>query len=76
MRAIEVPQALDVGEKRESDEVQGCDVSEIPLHVWQNEKPKGIRLWRGAEEYFLSFRSTRYDILYPVMKTLDSISNG
>jgi hypothetical protein len=69
MRAIEVSQALDVGEKRESDEVQGCNVSEIPLHVWQDEKTKGIRLWRRAEEYFLSFRSTRDDLLYPVMKT-------
>jgi hypothetical protein len=58
MRAIEVPQALDVREKHQGDEIQGCDVGEIPLHVWQDEKAKGGRLWWGAEKDFLSFRST------------------
>lgn len=58
MGAVEVSQVLDVGEKCQGDEVQGCDVSEIPLHVWQDEEAKGVRLWWRAEKYFLSFRST------------------
>jgi len=58
MRAIEVPQALDVRKKRQGDEVQGCGVGEIPLHVRQDEEAKGGRLWRRAVKYFLSFRST------------------
>jgi hypothetical protein len=68
MRTIEVPQALDVGEKHQGDEVQGCSVNEIPLHVRQNEEAKRGRLWRRAEKYFLSFRSTRDDLLYPIIK--------
>lgn len=58
MRAIEVSQVRDVGEKCQGDEVQGCDGSEIPLHVRQDEEAKGVCLWWRAEKYLLSFRST------------------
>lgn len=76
MREIEVSQALDIWEKRQGDEIQGCEVSEIPLHVWQDEETEGVRLWRRAEKYFLSFRSTRDDLVYPIfMKTLESMSD-
>jgi hypothetical protein len=77
MREIEVSQALDVREKCQGDEVQGCEVSEIPLHVWQDEEAEGVRLWRRAEKDFLSFRSTRDDLIYPVfMQALGSMSDG
>ena len=77
MRAIEVSQALDVWEKCQGDEIQGCEVNEIPLHVWQDEETEGILLWRRAENDFLSFGSTRYNLVYPViMKTLESMSDG
>lgn len=66
MRAIEVSQTLDVWKKHQGDEVQGCDGSEIPFHVRQDEEAKGGHLGRGAEKYFLGFRSTRNDLLYPV----------
>jgi hypothetical protein len=46
MREIEVSQALDVWEKRQGDEIQGCEVGEIPLHVWQDEEAERVRLWR------------------------------
>jgi hypothetical protein len=46
MREIEVSQALDVWEKCQGDEIQGCKVSEIPLHVWQYEEAEGVRLGR------------------------------
>jgi hypothetical protein len=74
MRAIEVPQTLDVWEKCQSDEVQGCEANEIPLHVWQDEEAEGVRLWGRAEKDFLSFGSTRDDLVYPIfMKTLESM---
>jgi hypothetical protein len=73
MREIEVSQALDVWEKHQGDEIQRCEVSEIPLHVWQDEEAEGVRLGRGAEEDFLSFRSTRDDLVYPIfMKMLEA----
>ena len=77
MRAIEVSQALDVWEKCQGDEIQGCEVSEIPLHVWQDEEAQGVRLWRRAEKNLLGFRTTRDDLVYPIcMKTLESMSDG
>ena len=77
MREIEVSQALNVWEKCQGDEIQGCEVCEIPLHVWQDEEAEGVRLWRRAEEDFLSFRSTRDDLVYPIfIKTLESMSDG
>lgn len=65
MRAIEVPQALDVREEHQGDEVQGRQVGQIPLHVWQDEEAKGVRLWGGTKEYFLSFLLTQDDRVYP-----------
>jgi len=77
MRAIEVSQALDVWEKCQGDEIQSCEVSEIPLHVWQDEEAQGVRLWRRAEKDLLGFRTTRDDLVYPIcMKTLESMSDG
>lgn len=67
MRGIEVPQALDVWEKCQGDEIQRCEVSEIPLHVWQDKEAEGVCLWRRAEENFLSFRSTGDDFVYPIL---------
>jgi len=66
MRVIEVSQALNVWDKYQGDEIQGCEVSEIPLHVWQDKETEGVRLWRRAEKDFLSFRSTRDDLVYPI----------
>jgi hypothetical protein len=66
MREVEVSQALDVWEKCQGDEIQGCEVSEIPLHVWYDEEAKRVRFWRRAEKDFLSFRSTRNDLVYPI----------
>jgi hypothetical protein len=71
MRTLEVPQALDVGEKHQGDKVQGCSVSEIPLHVRQDEEAKRSCLWRRAEKYFLNLRSARNDLLYPIIKIDD-----
>ena len=71
MRVVEVSQTLDVGEKHQGDEVQGRQVGEIPLHIWQDEEAKGIRLWRRTKEYFLSFRSTRDDLVYPGRRYLN-----
>ncbi len=74
MRAIEVSQTLNVWEMCQSDEVQGSEVNKIPLHVWQDEEAEGVRLWRRAEKDFLSFRSTRDDLVYPIfVKMLESM---
>jgi len=72
VRAVEVPQALDVGEERQGDEVQGRDGFEIPLHVWQDEEAKRVRRGWRAEEYLLGFRSTRDDFFYPVRRCLNA----
>jgi len=77
MREIEVSQALDVWEKCQGDEIQGWEVSEIPLHVWQDEEAEGVCLWRRAEKDFLNFGSTGDDLVYPIfMETLESMSDG
>ncbi len=78
MRAIEVSQALDVREKHQGDKVQGRGVSEIPLHVWQDEEPKRVCVWRRTENNFLGFRSARDDLLYPIIliETLESMSDA
>ena len=71
MRVVEVSQTLNVGEKHQGDEVQGGQVGEIPLHVWQDQEAKGVRLGWRTKEYFLSFRLTRDDHVYPVKCWLD-----